>query len=156
MAEGTVREGAPAPEMDLPATRDGRVRLSGLRGRPVVVYFYPKDNTPICTWEGRAFRDRYPRFRGLGAEVLGISRDSLKGHERFAAKHELPFPLLADPDEEACAAFGVLKERPTGGRGVQRATFVIDGDGIVRHIHRRVKMPGHAEEILEQIRGLDG
>lgn len=154
MADAPVSPGDPAPDFDLPATRDERVRLSDLRGKPVVVYFYPKDNTPGCTREGQAFRDLYPRFRELGAEVIGISRDSLKSHQRFADKHELPFPLAADPDEEACEAFGVLKEKAGGRRGVARSTFVIDADGALRHAHRQVKVDGHAEAVLEEVRAL--
>lgn len=156
MAHKPLSEGDRAPEIDLPATREGRVRLSGLRGQPVVIYFYPKDNTPGCTREGQAFRDLYPRFRELGAEVLGISRDRLKSHERFAAKNELPFPLLADPDGQACAAYGVLKPRPLGGAGLRRTTFVVDSQGKVRHVHPRVKVAGHAEAVLEQLRALAG
>lgn len=156
MAEELLSEGDHAPEIDLPATRDGRARLSMLRGQLVVIYFYPKDRTPICTWEGRAFGDRYTRFRELGAEVLGISRDTLASHERFAARHRFPFPLLADPDGQACAAYGVLKRRSLGSPGLRRATFVIDGDGIVRHIHSPVKVSGHADEVLGQVRELVG
>jgi peroxiredoxin Q/BCP len=151
-------EGQPAPDFDLQATRAGRLRLSDLRGQPVVVYFYPKDNTPGCTQEGQEFRDLYPQFRELGAEVVGISRDSLRSHENFATKHEFPFPLVSDPDEQACAAFDVLKEK-TNKKGetvnsVERSTFVIDAQGTLRHAHRGVKVAGHAEQVLAEVREL--
>jgi peroxiredoxin Q/BCP len=154
----TPAEGQPAPDFDLEATRDGRIRLSSLQGRPVVVYFYPKDNTPGCTQEGQEFRDLYPQFQELGAEVIGISRDSLRAHENFAAKYEFPFPLVSDPDEQACSAFGVLKEK-TNKQGevvnsVERSTFVMDADGVIRHAHRGVKVAGHAEQVLEEVRAL--
>jgi len=153
MAEA-VTEGSQAPDFELPATRDGQVRLSDLRGKPVVLYFYPRDNTPGCTQEGQEFRDLYDRFTALGAEVLGVSRDSLKTHQNFAAKHDFPFPLLADTDESVVNAYGVLKEKTMYGKkvmGIERSTFVIDPDGIVRHAHRKVKVAGHAQQVLEEV-----
>lgn len=156
----SAAEGQPAPDFDLEATRDDRVRLSSLQGRPVVVYFYPKDNTPGCTQEGQEFRDLYPQFQGLGAEVIGISRDSLRAHTNFADKYEFPFPLVSDPDEQACAAFGVLKEKTNKQgetvNGVERSTFVLDAEGVIRHAHRGVKVPGHAQQVLDEVRGLTG
>ena len=152
-------EGAAAPDFELPATRDERIRLADLRGRPVVLYFYPRDNTPGCTQEGQEFRDLYQRFTALGAEVLGVSRDSLKTHQNFAAKHDFPFPLLADTDETVVNAYGVLKEKNMYGKkvmGIERSTFVIDGDGVIRHAHRKVKVDGHAGQVLEEVEALAG
>ncbi|HKL77647.1 MAG TPA: peroxiredoxin [Gammaproteobacteria bacterium] len=157
MSEETVNEGATAPDFDLEATRDGRVQLAALRGQPVVLYFYPRDDTPGCTQEGQEFRDLYPQFQKAGVEVLGVSRDSLASHEKFAAKHEFPFPLLADPDETVCNAYGVLKEKNMYGKkvmGIERSTFVIDPEGNIRHAHRKVKVDGHAEQILAEAKAL--
>lgn len=157
MAE-QLTEGSPAPDFELEATRDGTLRLSELQGRIVVVYFYPKDNTPGCTTEGQEFRDLYPRFTELGAEVIGISRDSLKSHTNFATKHDFPFPLASDPGETACTAFGVLKEKTNkqgeAVLGVARSTFVIDADGVIRYAGYGVKAQGHAAEILEKVKEL--
>ncbi|HKJ72197.1 MAG TPA: peroxiredoxin [Gammaproteobacteria bacterium] len=154
-----VTEGSPAPDFELAATRDESVRLSDLRGRPLVLYFYPRDDTPGCTQEGQELRDLYDQFTALGAEVLGVSRDSLKSHGSFAAKHDFPFPLLADTEETVCNAYGVLKQKNMYGKqvmGIERSTFVIDGDGVVRHAHRKVKVDGHAAQVLEEIKALAG
>jgi peroxiredoxin Q/BCP len=154
-----VTEGAAAPDFELPATRDESVRLSDLRGKPVVLYFYPRDNTPGCTQEGQDFRDLYHQFTAAGAEVLGVSRDSLKTHQNFAAKHDFPFPLLADTEESVVNAYGVLKEKNMYGKqvmGIERSTFVIDAEGVVRHAHRKVKVDGHAAQVLEEVKGLAG
>lgn len=139
-----------------PAT-EGTFRLSDHAGHPVVLYFYPKDNTPGCTTEGAAFRDLHPKFRKLGAVVAGVSRDSLKSHESFKAKMGFPFPLISDPDEALCARFGVIKMKNMYGkkvRGIERSTFVIDGDGNIAREWRGVKVPGHAEEVLEFVKTL--
>nr|WP_088178483.1 peroxiredoxin [Methyloversatilis thermotolerans] len=125
--------------------------------RPLIVYFYPKDSTPGCTTESAAFRDLYTQFKAVGAEVVGISRDSLKSHENFKTKLELPFELLSDPDETACALFGVMKMKNMYGkqvRGVERSTFVIGKDNRILREWRGVKVAGHAEEVLEFIRSL--
>jgi peroxiredoxin Q/BCP len=154
-----VTEGTPAPDFELPATRDEAIGLSDLRGKPVVLYFYPRDNTPGCTQEGQEFRDLYDQFTALGAEVLGVSRDSLKTHQNFAAKHDFPFPLLADTDETVVNAYGVLKEKTMYGKqvmGIERSTFVIDADGVIRHAHRKVKVDGHAAQVLEEVKELAG
>ena len=159
MSEETVTEGAPAPDFELEATRDGKVRLSDLQGKVVVLYFYPRDDTPGCTQEGQEFRDLYPQFQVAGIEVLGVSRDSLASHEKFAAKHDFPFPLLADPDETVCNAYGVMKEKNMYGKkvwGVDRSTFVIDPQGVIRHAHRKVKVDGHAEQVLGEAKALAG
>ena len=136
---------------------DGTFRLSDHAGHPVVLYFYPKDNTPGCTTEGAAFRDLYPKFRKLGAEVAGISRDSMKSHESFKAKMTFPFPLISDPDEKLCTQFDVIRMKNMYGkqvRGIERSTFVIDGHGNLAREWRKVKVPGHAEEVLEFVKTL--
>lgn len=147
----------PAPEFTLPATGDGELSLSDLRGKNIVLYFYPRDNTPGCTREGQDFRDLYEDFRAAGAEIIGVSRDSVRTHENFKAKHAFPFPLLADQDETACRAYGVLKEKKLYGKthiGIERSTFLIDADGVLRREWRGVKVPNHAEEVLAAVRDL--
>lgn len=147
----------PAPEFALPATGGGELSLDDLRGKTVVLYFYPRDNTPGCTREGQDFRDRYEEFRAAGAEVLGVSRDSVRKHENFKAKYEFPFPLLADEDENACRAYGVLKEKKLYGKthiGIERSTFLIDAGGVLRREWRGVKVPDHADEVLAAVRDL--
>jgi len=135
----------------------GPFKLSAQKGHPVVLYFYPKDNTPGCTNEGAQFRDLYPAFRKLGAVIVGCSRDSLKSHEGFKAKMGFPFELLSDADEKLCSAFGVIKMKNMYGkkvRGIERSTFVIDGAGKLAKEWRGVKVPGHAEEVLEFVKTL--
>ena len=139
------------------ASTDGTFRLSEHAGHPVVLYFYPKDNTPGCTTEGVQFRDLYPRFEKLGAVVAGVSRDSLKSHENFKAKMGFPFPLLSDSDEALCTQFGVIKMKNMYGkkvRGIERSTFVVDKAGNLAREWRGVKVPGHAEEVLEFVKTL--
>jgi peroxiredoxin Q/BCP len=146
-----------APDIELAATGGKPFRLSESQGRGVVLYFYPKDNTPGCTTEGRDFSALYPLFQALGWEVFGISRDSLKTHENFKAKQGLAFELLSDPAELACEAFAVIKLKNMYGkqvRGVERSTFVIAPDGTVVKAWRGVKVPGHAQEVLEFVRTL--
>ncbi|MDP2783309.1 MAG: peroxiredoxin [Sulfurimicrobium sp.] len=147
----------PVPDFDLPATGDTPFQLSALHGKKIVLYFYPKDATPGCTTESQQFRDLYPQFQAAGCEVYGISRDSLKSHDNFKAKQELPFELLSDGEEKACALFGVIKMKSMYGkqvRGIERSTFVLDGAGVLRREWRGVKVPGHAEEVLEFVKGL--
>ena len=151
MSATPVREGDPAPDFELENSRGDAVRLSGLRGAPVVLYFYPKDHTPGCTTEAQDFRDLHARFRRRKARVFGISRDTARTHENFRAKHELPFELLADPGEDACGPYGVMKRKNMYGRqvrGIERSTFLLDADGVVRRVWRKVRVPGHAEEVL--------
>ena len=139
-----------------PAT-GGAFKLSEHRGRPVVLYFYPKDNTPGCTMEGAQFRDLYKKFEKVGALVVGVSRDSLKSHEKFKAKMEFPFELISDDDEKLCKQFGVIKMKNMYGkkvRGIERSTFVIDGKGTLVREWRGVKVPGHAEAVLEVVQTL--
>jgi len=147
----------PVSDFGLPATGDKPFQLSALQGKKIVLYFYPKDSTPGCTTESQQFRDLYPKFQAAGCEIFGISRDSLKSHENFKAKQELPFELLSDGEEKACALFGVIKMKSLYGkqvRGIERSTFVIDGAGVLRREWRGVKVPGHAEEVLEFVKGL--
>ncbi len=146
----------PVPDFTAAAT-GGAFTLSSLRGKKVVLYFYPKDNTPGCTTEGLQFRDLYPQFQQAGAEIVGVSRDSVRSHENFKAKLELPFPLLADTDEALCSLFNVIKMKKMYGkevRGIERSTFVIDAEGVLRREWRGVKVPGHVDEILSAVQGL--
>ena len=146
----------PAPDFELPATGGETVRLSDLRGETVVLYFYPRDNTPGCTQEGQDFRDLHADFRAAGARILGVSRDSLRKHENFKAKHDFPFELLADEDGTACEAYGVLKEKMMYGKthvGIERSTFLIDPEGVLRRVWRGGKVKGHAEAVLATVRG---
>ena len=126
-----------------------------LLGKKVVLYFYPRDSTPGCTTEAQQFRDLSPQFKAAGCEIFGISRDSLKSHQNFKAKQELPFELLSDGDETACALFGVIKMKNMYGkqvRGIERSTFVLDAAGVLRREWRGVKVPGHAQEVLDFVR----
>ena len=135
----------------------GDFTLSSHKGRPVVVYFYPKDNTPGCTVEGTQFRDLYKKFEKAGAVVVGVSRDSLKSHENFKAKMGFPFELISDADEKLCAQFGVIKMKNMYGkqvRGIERSTFLIGPDGKLVREWRGVKIPGHADEVLAAIKAL--
>jgi peroxiredoxin Q/BCP len=155
VAKHVPEPGDPAPDFTLAQTDGSDVSLRGLRGRTVVVYFYPKDMTPGCTTQACDFRDRIGTLEKEGAVVLGISPDSLESHRKFAAEHSLPFPLLSDPDHVVQEAYGVRKNRTLYGRtflGVERSTFVIDGTGVIRKAWRRVKVDGHAEEVLEAVR----
>lgn len=147
----------PAPDFELPATGGKTFRLSDARGANLVLYFYPKDNTPGCTREGEQFRDLHGQFRKAGSEIYGISRDSLKSHENFKAKMSFPFELISDPDEVACKLFDVIRMKNMYGRkvrGVERSTFAIDSKGIVRREWRGVKVPDHAKEVLEFVKTL--
>ncbi|HNR92572.1 MAG TPA: peroxiredoxin [Dokdonella sp.] len=134
-------------------TADGStLRLSGLRGKHVVIYFYPKDATPGCTLEAQDFRDLYPKFKALGCEIVGVSRDSAASHAKFCAKQSLPFPLVADVDETWCKTFDVIREKVLYGKrhmGIVRSTFLVDTAGVLRAEWRGVKVPGHAAEVLE-------
>ncbi|MBI4191480.1 MAG: peroxiredoxin [Betaproteobacteria bacterium] len=147
----------PFPDFELPATSGTTFKFSGQRGRPVVIYFYPKDNTPGCTTEGQNFRDLYPQFQKLKCAIFGVSRDSLKSHESFKSKMSFPFELLSDADEQACKLFEVIKMKTMYGRkvrGIERSTFVFDGGGELRREWRGVKVPGHAQEVLDFVKTL--
>ena len=145
------------PDFELPGTSDTTFRLSAQRGHPVVLYFYPKDNTPGCTTEGQNFRDLYPQFQKLKCAVFGISRDSLKSHENFKAKMTFPFELLSDAEETACKLFNVIKMKNMYGkqvRGIERSTFVLDASRKLIHEWRGVKVPGHVQEVLEIVKAI--
>ena len=147
----------PAPDFELPATGGTNFRLGGTRGRTVVLYFYPKDNTPGCTTEGQHFRDLHAEFSKVGCDIYGISRDSMKSHESFRSKMSFPFHLLSDADETACKLFNVIKMKNMYGkkvRGIERSTFVIDREGVLRREWRGVKVPGHAQEVLDYVKSL--
>jgi peroxiredoxin Q/BCP len=143
-----VEKGKPAPDFTLPSDQEGDVTLSGLRGRRVVLYFYPKDDTSGCTAQACELRDELPRFEGVDAVVLGVSPDSVASHGKFREKYDLNFPLLADEDHRVAEAYGVWKEKSMYGRkymGIERSTFLIDEKGVVIEAWRKVKPNGHAE-----------
>lgn len=154
----TLSIGDPIPDLELPATGDeGSLRLRDLVGRKLVIYFYPKDNTPGCTQEGQDFAAMEQDFAAAGARIVGVSRDTLRKHENFRAKYGFGFPLLADTEEEACQAFDVIREKMMYGkqvRGIERSTFVFDADGTLAHEWRKVKVKDHAAEVLEVVRSL--
>jgi peroxiredoxin Q/BCP len=148
--------GKKVPDFSATAT-GGEFKLSAHKGQAVVIYFYPKDNTPGCTTEGMQFRDLHGKFAKAGAVVVGVSRDSLKSHENFKAKMDFPFELISDPDEKLCAQFGVIKMKNMYGkkvRGIERSTFVIDSAGKLAREWRGVKVPGHAQEVLDFVKAL--
>ncbi len=149
--------GKPVQDFTLPSTGGGTFKLSGARGGKLVLYFYPKDNTPGCTTEGADFRDAYKHFRKAGGEICGVSRDSLKSHESFKAKMKFPFELLSDEDETVCKLFGVMKLKNMYGRkvrGIERSTFVVDEKGRLAREWRGVRVPGHVEEVLNFVKAL--
>ncbi len=145
------------PDFELPATSSTNFKLSNYQGKTLVIYFYPKDNTPGCTTQGMQFRDSYSEFQSVNTEIFGISRDSIKSHENFKAKFSFPFELLADTEELACSLFGVMKMKNMYGkqvRGVERSTFVIDKNGTLIQEWRGVKVDGHAQAVLNFIKSL--
>lgn len=146
-----LAEGKKAPDFNLESSTGGRVRLKDLRGKNVVVYFYPKDDTPGCTREACAFRDTQAALKKQGAVVLGVSGDSIASHDKFKTKYKLNFPLLSDPDKAVAKKFGAWGEKVLYGKktiGMIRSTFVIDGEGVVRKVFPRVRVDGHAEQVL--------
>ncbi len=148
---------SPVTDFELPATSSKVFNLSEYAGKTLVIYFYPKDNTPGCTTQGMQFRDNYADFQAANAEIVGVSRDSLKSHENFKAKFSFPFELLADTEELACSIFSVMKMKNMYGkqvRGVERSTFVIDNNGVLVKEWRGVKVDGHALEVLNFIKTL--
>ena len=152
-----MKPGDKLPDVTLAATGGKDVSLKSLKGKKLVVYFYPKDNTPGCTQEGQDFRDQYPGFVKAGAEIVGISKDSVRSHENFKAKFNFPFALLSDADGAACAAFDVIKEKSMYGKkymGVERSTFLFDGSGKLVREWRGVKVKDHAREVLEAVKSL--
>jgi peroxiredoxin Q/BCP len=153
-----LQEGDPAPDFDLPGAGGARHRLAALRGKAVVVYFYPKDDTSGCTREAVDFTAHIDRFHRRGATVIGISPDSVASHDKFTSKHSLAVALASDPEKAACTAYGVWVEKSMYGRkymGVERATFLVAPDGRLARIWRKVKVPGHAEAVLSAVEGLD-
>ncbi len=151
-----LNAGDKAPDFDLPGTGGGRIELSGLKGKTVVLYFYPKDNTSGCTREAVDFSALMPQFEAAGVAVIGVSPDSPKSHEKFVAKHDLAVALASDEEKSALEAYGVWVEKSMYGRkymGVERTTFLIGPDGDIRRVWRKVKVPGHAEEVLAAATG---
>ncbi len=150
-----IEVGGRIPDLVVQATDEQSFRLSELRGRNVVLYFYPKDNTPGCTTEGQDFRDHYEGFENLNTVILGVSRDDIKSHESFKTKQCFPFDLIADIDEELCRAFDVIKEKNLYGKksmGIERSTFIIDEHGVLRREYRKVKVDGHVLAVLRDLR----
>lgn len=153
----TANEGDKAPDFTLETDGGGSLSLAGLKGEKVVVYFYPRDNTPGCTQESCDFRDLNPDFSKIDAKIIGISKDSVSSHDRFKSKFELPFTLVSDPDLAAIKAFDVWREKNMYGKktmGVERSTFLIDGNGVIAKAWRKVKVKGHAEEVLAVAKAL--
>jgi peroxiredoxin Q/BCP len=153
----SVEAGRKAPDFTAPTDGGGKIKLSELRGRPVVLYFYPKDDTPGCTTEACAFRDTILDLKKLKAQVIGVSRDSVARHDRFKAKYGLPFPLVSDEDGKVCAKYGTWIEKSLYGRkymGIDRATFLIDKEGVVRKVWRKVKVAGHVGDVHESLKEL--
>jgi len=153
----TLAIGKKVPQFSAAATGDQTISLAGLKGKKVVLYFYPKDNTPGCTTEGQDFAASHAKFKRAGAVVFGVSRDSLKSHENFRAKFDFPFDLISDANESLCQLFGVIKEKNMYGRkvmGVERSTFLIDDEGKLAQEWRGVKVKGHVEEVLAAVKGL--
>lgn len=153
-----VSVGKRVKNFTLPATGDQDLSLSDFKGRSLVIYFYPKDNTPGCTQEGQDFRDLYPQFEKAGADILGVSRDSVRTHENFKKKHEFPFHLLSDGDEKLCKQFDVIHEKKLYGRtymGIERSTFLINSEGVLKQEWRKLRVPGHAEAVLEALTASD-
>ncbi|HXP31895.1 MAG TPA: thioredoxin-dependent thiol peroxidase [Stellaceae bacterium] len=149
--------GDKAPDFTLPTDGDGSVHLSKLRGKKVVLYFYPKDDTSGCTAEACGFRDTFPNFRRIEATVIGISKDSVASHDKFKKKYQLPFTLASDTEGKVCEAYGVWIEKSMYGRkymGIERATWLIDEKGVIRNIWHKVKVPGHVAEVLAAIKAL--
>lgn len=153
----SVELNQPVPDFEAPATGDQTIRLADLRGKNVVIYFYPKNNTPGCNAEGEDFRDNMKEFTELDTEILGVSRDGLRAHENYRQKFEFPFHLISDKEEELCRLFDVIKLKKLYGKehmGIVRSTFLIDRDGVLRQEWRGVKVPGHVEEVLEAVKAL--
>ena len=150
-----LKPGDPAPKFDLPAAGAGRVSLAELKGKHVVVYFYPKDDTPGCTTEALNFTEKAKAFASANTVVVGVSRDSPAKHDKFAAKHGLKLLLVSDEDGKVCEAYGVWVEKTLYGRvywGVERATFLVDPKGVIARVWRKVRVPGHVDEVLKEVK----
>jgi thioredoxin-dependent peroxiredoxin len=153
----TVELGSKAPDFTLPTDGGGNVTLSQLKGKKVVLYFYPKDDTSGCTAEACGFRDSFPDYTGTDAVVIGISKDSAASHDKFKKKHNLPFVLATDAGSNVCEKYGTLVEKSMYGRkymGIERCTFLLDREGVVRGVWHNVKVPGHVAEVLKAARAL--
>ncbi|MBP2226777.1 peroxiredoxin Q/BCP [Azospirillum agricola] len=156
-APAPIEIGTTAPDFTMPTDGGGSVTLSALRGKPVVLYFYPKDDTSGCTSQACGFRDQLPDFSAVDATVIGVSKDSVASHDKFKAKHDLTFPLASDTDGSVSEAYGVWVEKSMYGRkymGLERATFLIDKDGVVRQVWRKVKVTGHVAAVLKAVKAL--
>ena len=152
-----VSIGKKVPQFSLPATSNQTIKLSGLKGRNIVLYFYPKDSTPGCTLEGQDFRDNIRKFSSRNTKIMGVSRDKLSSHEKFKENQAFPFELLSDEDETLCKLFDVIKEKNMYGKkvtGIERSTFLIDEKGILRNEWRKVKVKGHVVDVLEAVKKL--
>ncbi len=150
----TLEVGDQAPDFTLLSDQDVSISLKQFRGKPVVLYFYPKDNTPGCTREACDFRDQFKAFKKMGVEVLGVSKDSVAAHQKFKEKYTLPFTLLVDDKADVCIAYGVIKKKSMFGKtflGINRSTFLIDPKGKIKAIWRNVKVTGHVEQILNEL-----
>jgi peroxiredoxin Q/BCP len=157
MTMNRIAIGKKVPDIPVSTTSSEDASLGNYQGKNLVLYFYPRDNTPGCTQEGKDFRDQYKTFQSLDTEILGVSRDSMKSHQNFISKFEFPFDLVSDPDEELCKAFDVIKEKNMYGRkvlGIVRSTFILDPAGVLRNEFRKVRVKGHVDEVLEAIRAL--
>jgi len=153
----SVAIGDKAPDFTMPTDGNGSIALSGLRGKPVVLYFYPKDDTSGCTAEACGFRDSFPDYGKTGAVVIGVSRDSVAAHDKFKKKYSLPFTLASDATGEVTERYGVWVEKSMYGRkymGIDRSTFLIDKDGVVRGVWHKVKVPGHVGDVLKAVQSL--
>lgn len=153
----SIKEGAKAPSFSLPTDGGGKLSLKDLKGKNVILYFYPKDSTPGCTTEACDFRDALPDFSKADAAIIGVSKDSVKRHDNFKAKNELNFPLVSDEDGEVCEKYETWVEKKNYGRtymGIERSTFLIDGKGVIRKIWRKVRVKGHVDEVLAAVREL--
>jgi thioredoxin-dependent peroxiredoxin len=152
-----VSIGKKVPQFSLPATGNQTIKLSDLKGKNIVIYFYPKDSTPGCTLEGQDFRDNIRKFSSRKTKIFGVSRDTLASHEKFKTNQKFPFDLLSDEDEKLCKLFDVIKEKNMYGKkfiGIERSTFLIDEKGILRNEWRKVKVKGHVDEVLEAVKEL--
>lgn len=151
----TVEIGKKVPAFKLPATGEQTISLSSLKGKNIVLYFYPKDNTPGCTTEGQDFRDNIAKFKRQNCVILGVSRDTVRTHENFKEKHKFPFDLLSDTEEKLCNLFDVIKLKNMYGKkllGVERSTFIIDDKGVLKQEWRKVKVKGHVDEVLAAVK----
>lgn len=154
----TVEVNKKVPAFNLPATGEQKIRLSSLKGKNVILYFYPKDNTPGCTQEGQDFRDNIAKFKRQNCIILGVSRDTLKTHDNFKTKHKFPFDLISDTEEELCKLFDVIKLKNLYGKkhlGIERSTFLINDKGVLKQEWRKVKVKGHVDEVLTAVKALN-